>query len=53
MQGKVMQKYAGFMKLRIHGNQELLLCARRVHNSVKKNIKKLLIQLTFSVKSIN
>lgn len=48
MQGKVMQEYAGFMKLRIHGNQELLLCAKRVHSSVQKHIKKLLIQLTSS-----
>lgn len=53
-QGKVTQEYAGLMKLRLRGNQGLLLCAKRMHNSVQKHVKKFLIQLTFfSVKIIS
>lgn len=38
IQGKVKQEYAGLIKLRILGNQGLLLCAKRMHNSVQKHV---------------
>jgi len=39
MQGKITEEYAGFMKLRICGNQGLLLCAKERTTLYKSVLK--------------